>query len=175
MLVVIQQSDTIGSRLIGPEIIRGPDDRFAGEIGFIPESAVFRMRLSFIQASPVRRSVNELLREQILMHVQHDVESVLIRQIYVMTDLLQVFVIDDAGFRFDRIPEDPEAEEIKAHSLKVVKSLLKIRIKMIMIAVPLQDIDSLQDDFFTAFVDKPCSFRVQTFHDFILLFSDFFL
>ena len=77
---MVQQPYAIRRRLVGPKIVRRPDDSVAGQICLVPKVTVRRVGKPLVQARPIRRAINKFLSKQVLMHVQDHIDAMFLRQ-----------------------------------------------------------------------------------------------
>ena len=64
---MVQQPYAIRRRLVGPKIVRRPDDSVAGQICLVPKVTVRRVGKPLVQARPIRRAINKFLSKQVLV------------------------------------------------------------------------------------------------------------
>ena len=156
--IVVQQAHAVRSRFVCPEIVRRPDDSVALQVGLVPELTVLRVGQAFVQACPVRRAVDELLGKQVLVHVKQNVDAIFLRQVHNILHFPEILHIHLPRLRLRAVPEDAEAQQVEAGTPEVAESFLKFRIEVVVLPLPLQNIQAVEDDLLTALVYKTCTF-----------------
>ena len=119
---------------------------------------MLRVGQAFVQACPVRRAVDELLGKQVLVHVKQNVDAIFLRQVHNILHFPEILHIHLPRLRLRAVPEDAEAQQVEAGTPEVAESFLKFRIEVVVLHLPLQNIQAVEDDLLTALVYKTCTF-----------------
>ena len=83
---------------------------------------------------------------QVLVHIEEDVEGVLFCPGDLLVRLLQVFLIEDAGLRFEAIPDHAQAQAVEAPPAEITELGRVFRADITHLWIFIDQVDAMQDD-----------------------------